>query len=623
VRLSHGRPNTNIAETISQMTTPDLAIRRDPAPIVVRSWRETLSQAPTVDGSAAAIIGLIVLVGWALDLDPLKSILPGVSTMKANTALCFVLMGTGVVLLFRSTESSRNKWVARVLIGVAGSIALATGAQYITGVNLGIDQLVFADPAGAIGTIVPGRMSPLTTVGFIMLAVAALAAPTFRRTVIVLAGVVLAMALLFIFESVFGAAAPTFLTGYTQVALITAIAMGTLSFGVIGLLGPADPFIVLTSRSPTMGLLRRLLAVSVLIPVVMAWLRLEGERLNLYDTSFGTSLMLVGILALGVIAILRSAEWVNELEAKREASELERDRFFDLSLDMLSVVDSEGNYRRVNRAWETVLGYPVAELVGRSFLDLVHPDDLEKTVTESKRLYEDGEVSVGFQNRMRHRDGGYRWLEWMSHTPPDLSVAYGVARDITDRKRDEDRRAMRQRVLETRNETLSERTIRDALTGLHNRRFFDAEVVRLEGHWARMPVGDRPPVSVIIFDLDQFGEVNNQYGHQAGDTVLRVFGALLTKRFREHDLVARYGGEEFVAVLEGAASADALRIAEDIRASFERESIDIGSGTPIRVTVSAGCAQLGEDGSTSAGLSQADVWLSQAKRAGRNQVVGL
>lgn len=605
------------------MTTPDLAVRRDPAPIVVRSWRESLSLAPTLPGSVAVFIGIVVLVGWALDVDGLKSILPGLLTMKANTALCFVLMGAGVVLLFRSTESPRSTWVGRVLIGTAATIALATGAQYVTGVDLGIDQLAFPDPAGATGALVPGRMSPLTAVGFLMLAVAALAAPAFRRTVIVLAGVVLATALVFVFEFVFGAAAPTFLAGSTPMAVISAVTMGTLSFGVIGLLGPADPFLVLGGRSPTMGLLRRLLAVSIVIPVVMASLRLEGERLHLYDTGFGTSLMLVGILALGVIAILRSAQWVNELEAKREASEIERDRFFDLSLDMLSVVDSDGNYRRVNRAWETVLGYPVAELVGRSFLDLVHPDDLEKTVTESKRLYEDGEVSIGFQNRMRHRDGGYRWLEWMSHTPPDLSVAYGVARDITDRKRDEDRRAMRQRVLETRNEALSERTIRDALTGLHNRRFFDAEVVRLEGHWARMPVGERPPVSVIIFDLDQFGEVNNQYGHQAGDTVLRVFGALLSKRFREHDLVARYGGEEFVAVLEGAASADALRIAEDIRASFERETIDIGSGTPIRVTVSAGCAQLGEDGNTSAGLSQADVWLSQAKRAGRNQVVGL
>ena len=605
------------------MTAPSLAARSGPVWTWLRSWREALSHVPTLAGAAAAAIGFLALVGWVLGIDVLKSMLPGLLTMKANTAICFVLMGGGIALLSRGTVASRGRQVGFALIGGAATIALATGVQYVIGVDFGIDQLPFADPPGAVGTIVPGRMSPLTSICFILLALAALAAPRSRRTVISLSGVVLAASLLFVFEFVFGAATPAILAGYTQMALTTAIAMGILSFGVLGLLGPADPFLLLAGRSPTMVLLRRLLAVSVVIPVLMSWLRLEGQRLDLYDTSFGTSLMLVGILALGVIAILRSARWVGELEAKRDALEIERDRFFELSLDMLSVVGSDGRYRRVNRAWETVLGYPAGALIGRPVVEIVHPDDLERTVAELRRLHEDGEVSIRFQNRLQHHDGSYRWLEWMSQTPPDMSVVYGVARDITDRKRSEDRRAMRQRVLEHRNETLSERTIRDALTGLHNRRFFDAEVERLEERWSHLPVEERPPVSVIIFDLDHFGEVNNQHGHQVGDTVLRYFSDLLTDRFREHDLVARYGGEEFVAVLEGVASVDATRIAEDVRATLEHSSIDVGTGTPIHVTVSAGCAELGEDRSTSAGLSQADVWLSQAKRAGRNQVIGL
>ncbi len=605
------------------MTAPSLAARSGPVWTWLRSWRVGTSRVPTLAATAAAAIGILALVGWVLGIDVLKSMLPGLLTMKANTAICFVLMGGGTALLSRGTVVSRGRSIGFVLIGGAAAIALATGVEYVTGIDFGIDQLAFADPAGAVGTVVPGRMSPLTSICFILLAVAALAAPRSRRTAISLSGIALATSLLYVFEFVFGATTPAILSGYTQMALTTAIAMGILSLGVLGLLGPANPFLLLAGRSPTMVLLRRLLAVSVVIPVVMSWLRLEGQRLGIFDTSFGTSLMLVGILALGVIAILRSARWVSELEAKRDALEIERDRFFELSLDMLSVIGSDGRYRRVNRAWETVLGYPAGGLVGRPFIDIVHPDDLERTVAELRRLHEHGEVSIGFQNCLRHRDGSYRWLEWMSHTTPDLSVVYGVARDITDRKRSEDRRAMRQRVLEHRNEALSERTIRDPLTGLHNRRFFDAEVERLEGRWSRLPVEERPPVSVIIFDLDHFGEVNNDHGHQVGDTVLRFFSELLTDQFREHDLVARYGGEEFVAVLEGVASTDAIRIAEDIRATLERSSIDVGTGMRIQVTVSAGCAELGADRSTSAGLSQADVWLSQAKRAGRNQVIGL
>ena len=130
-------------------------------------------------------------------------------------------------------------------------------------------------------------------------------------------------------------------------------------------------------------------------------------------------------------------------------------------------------------------------------------------------------------------------------------------------------------------------------------------------------------MSVIIFDLDHFGEVNKQHGHQAGDAVLRQFAGLLRRRFRGEDLVARYGGEEFVAVVVGATAADAIRIADDIREAFELAPVNIGTDAPLTVTVSAGCAQLDDEGNVSAGLSMADVWLSQAKRSGRNQVIGL
>ena len=79
----------------------------------------------------------------------------------------------------------------------------------------------------------------------------------------------------------------------------------------------------------------------------------------------------------------------------------------------------------------------------------------------------------------------------------------------------------------------------------------------------------------------------------------------------------------FVTVLEGATALEPLRIAEDIRAAFEAKPTDVGADEPLAVTVSAGCAQLGSDRKVSAGLAMADVWLAQAKRAGRNQVVGL
>jgi diguanylate cyclase (GGDEF)-like protein len=167
---------------------------------------------------------------------------------------------------------------------------------------------------------------------------------------------------------------------------------------------------------------------------------------------------------------------------------------------------------------------------------------------------------------------------------------------------------------------IADLAIRDPLTGLFNRRHFDAALDRLIAAHLRRPPKQRA-LSVILFDLDEFGAFNKLHGHQAGDAVLRAFGELLAGRFRASDVVARYGGEEFVVVLDGAPREAALEVAEEVRTRFEALEIE-GPDGPLRATVSAGCAALDETTRTrEALLRAADVGLFMAKRAGRNRVV--
>jgi diguanylate cyclase (GGDEF)-like protein len=124
-----------------------------------------------------------------------------------------------------------------------------------------------------------------------------------------------------------------------------------------------------------------------------------------------------------------------------------------------------------------------------------------------------------------------------------------------------------------------------------------------------------------MFDLDHFGPVNKERGHATGDVVLAEFGRLLAGRLRLADVVARYGGEEFVAVLVGTGREDAVRVADEIRSSFEAMRMVGSDGQPIRCTVSAGVATVeGGEASLDSLLPTADVALSMAKRAGRNTV---
>jgi diguanylate cyclase (GGDEF)-like protein len=169
---------------------------------------------------------------------------------------------------------------------------------------------------------------------------------------------------------------------------------------------------------------------------------------------------------------------------------------------------------------------------------------------------------------------------------------------------------------------VGELAIRDALTGLYNRRHFDEALEHVLARHRRQRLGGSRPVSAIMFDLDRFGAFNKEHGHHVGDAVLRAFAEVLRSRFRESDLVARVGGEEFVVVLEGATRDEAVVAADEVRELLAARRVRGDDGTELQVTVSAGCAELDPaDASREGLLRTADVGMFMAKRAGRDRVV--
>jgi diguanylate cyclase (GGDEF)-like protein len=169
---------------------------------------------------------------------------------------------------------------------------------------------------------------------------------------------------------------------------------------------------------------------------------------------------------------------------------------------------------------------------------------------------------------------------------------------------------------------VTELSVRDALTGLFNRRYLDTTVARFEAARARRAPEARDRAAIAIFDLDHFGDINKRHGHQAGDAILRAFADILRGRFRGADVVARYGGEEFLAILDGATLEQAVAVAEEIRTMFGTVTVASPDGSPISATVSAGCAALSSgDERFDDVVARADVGLVLAKRSGRNRVV--
>lgn len=123
----------------------------------------------------------------------------------------------------------------------------------------------------------------------------------------------------------------------------------------------------------------------------------------------------------------------NENKERKEAQE-ELDRFFALSFDMQCIAGEDGYFKRLNQAWVDNLGYSIDELKSRPFIDLVHPDDLEKSIKATEKLAE-GNVVVEFENRYLKKDGSYIWIVWNAILDSDKGLIYANAHNITRRKR--------------------------------------------------------------------------------------------------------------------------------------------------------------------------------------------
>ncbi|MDC7234163.1 MAG: GGDEF domain-containing protein [Spirochaetales bacterium] len=165
------------------------------------------------------------------------------------------------------------------------------------------------------------------------------------------------------------------------------------------------------------------------------------------------------------------------------------------------------------------------------------------------------------------------------------------------------------------NSKLSQMACTDPLTGLENRRFFD-QTGELDFENMRQAGKN---LSILMIDLDHFKSVNDNYGHDAGDNILKEVGSVLNKSFRSADKVCRYGGEEFIVLLKGTGPHDSLRIAEELRQKIEKLEFPAYKG--LHLTTSIGIAHMTDtDRSLKEMTLRADKALYYAKEAGRNCV---
>lgn len=156
----------------------------------------------------------------------------------------------------------------------------------------------------------------------------------------------------------------------------------------------------------------------------------------------------------------------------------------------------------------------------------------------------------------------------------------------------------------------------DPLTGLPNRVSYDDQIKGALERWQRY----QTPFSVAVVDLDRFKDINDAYGHLAGDKVLKLVARVLQRNLRGSDFIARFGGEEFVIIFPSTVNADARSAAEKLRDAVANSPFNF-RGEPVQVTASLGVAEVGDGDDGESVFARADGALYEAKKQGRNKVV--
>ena len=264
-----------------------------------------------------------------------------------------------------------------------------------------------------------------------------------------------------------------------------------------------------------------------------------------------------------------------------------------------------------NREIAVILGYKPDE--GGDFdqiaMRLFHPDDLSalRLHHEGLRRARSGDVQR-IEYRARHADGNWVWLSvWEVPFTWDgdgrVRQVVGVAQDVTAHN------AARERLTWQANY--------DTLTRLANRQHF---WTRLQGLLRRASM-DHAPVSLCVFDIDMFKEINDQYGHAAGDEVLEAIGTIVRSELRSEDASGRLGGDEFCFVLPNADREQAARLAERIRERLNTMAFGMNGGSPFTASATFGIATWQSHMEARELMEAADRALYRAKAMGRNCVV--
>ncbi|WP_435011571.1 response regulator [Tundrisphaera lichenicola] len=392
---------------------------------------------PRLCAATSAAIGVIVLVGWALDLEVLKSVAPGLVTMKPNAALAFLL--GGLALGWIREDRRRN----RVAIGLAASVAAIgwfTLLEHACRVDLGFDQLLARDSPGAVAMMAPGRMHPataldLTLLGIAMILMALDCGHRMAHWLSLAASLIAGSSLV---GYCYGVRFFLGMASLNQMAVHTASGMLILSLGILTIRPASGLMKAITGDTPGGQMARRLLPIAFGVPIVLDGMALLAEWAGVFDARYATATRVIVTISVLVGCIGWNAHALQRLDEQRRRSDQSLRILTDAIPQIVWTANPDGMIDYFNRQGLAYTGLDLEEVARGGLDSVIHPDDRPSRVEAWKRAIRSGR---GFQLESRIRrtsDRSYRWhlgqAEPMRDDSGRIIRWFGTCTDIHDQK---------------------------------------------------------------------------------------------------------------------------------------------------------------------------------------------
>ncbi len=377
-----------------------------------RPLHESLVRVAYGFAALAGLTGATLLAGWTFFGPAVLREWCGPIYMKTNAALGLLLAGAGLVLVTPAEVGRTRRWMGRICAAVALLLGALTFGEHLTGWDLGIDRLFASEPPGAVGVTSPNRMGPpaslsLALLGLALLLLSCRGSRTDQVAVRqALALVVILVAILPTIGYLYGAEELYEHARYTGIAWPTAVALLGLGIGVL-CARPRDGLMAaVTAEDPGGGMIRSLLFPMILLPVILGWFRLVGERQGLYDAASGTATMMVIFIVVFSALTYHAGRRVTQSSAALRQSE-RLYRAIGETIDYgVWVCAPDGRNLYASESFLRLVGLTQQQCSDFGWGDVLHPDDAERTVAAWKECVRTG-GTWDIEHRYRGVDG--RW----------------------------------------------------------------------------------------------------------------------------------------------------------------------------------------------------------------------